>query len=131
MNNDRMLTLAAFLTSILCSLHFTDDIARGLERDGARNLIMVLILTFWLWVTLVLERPRWRYVMLFMGSLLAAAMPVLHLRTFGGEFIASGGGFFSIWLLIALGTLGTFSAILAARELWESRGKITGDSESR
>lgn len=125
MGNDRMLTVAAFLTGILCSLHFTDDIVRGLERDGTRNLIFVPMLTIWLWATLVLARPRWRYVILFVGSLIAAAMPVMHLRTLGGDFAASSGGFFSIWLLIALGVIGMFSAILAVRGLWNSQANAS------
>jgi hypothetical protein len=120
MNNDRMLTLASVLTSLLCSLHFTDDIVRGFEH-GPKNLIFVLILTFWLWATLVLARPRLRYVILLVGSLLAAAMPVLHLRTTGGEFAASSGAFVSIWVLITLGVMGSFSAILAVRGLWSLR----------
>lgn len=126
MNNDRLLTLASVLTAILCSLHFTDDIVRGLERDGTRNLIFVPILTFWLWATLVLARPRWRYVILLVGSLLATAMPVIHSRTMAGEFAASSGAFFSIWLLIVLGVVGTFSLILSLRGLWSLRANASG-----
>ena len=123
MNDDRLLTGLSLLTALLASLHFTDDIARGIEPDGTRNLIMVVILTVWLGVTLVLDRPRWRYGLLFFGSLGAAAMPVLHRRTMAGEFASLSGGFFSIWLLIALGVLGTFTAILCVRGLWGTRAK--------
>ncbi|HSC46527.1 MAG TPA: hypothetical protein VLG68_00405 [Gammaproteobacteria bacterium] len=115
---DRMLTLTSLIAVILLSLHVTDDVVRGLEKEAALNLVTVPILTFWLWVTLVLARPRWGYGILFLGGLFAAAMPVIHLRTMSGEFVASGGGFFTIWLLIALGVTGLFSAILALRGLW-------------
>ena len=118
MTNDRMLTVTSLLAVVLLSLHVTDDVVRGLEKDGALNLVIVPILAFLLWATLVLARPRWRYVILFLGALFTAAMPVIHLRTMSGEFVASGGGFFTIWLLIALGVTGIFSALLALRGLW-------------
>lgn len=116
--NDRLLTVTSIIAVILLSLHVTDDVVRGLEKDAVLNLVSVPILAFWLWATLVLARPRWRFAILFLGGLFAAVMPVMHLHTMSGEFVASGGGFFTIWLLIALGVTGLFSAVLALRELW-------------
>jgi hypothetical protein len=48
-------------------------------------------------------------------------MPLLHVRTTGGEFVASSVAFLSIWLLTALGAIGIFSAILAVRGLSSQR----------
>ena len=121
MNTDRLLTGFALAGALLTSLHFTDDIARGIEPDGTRNLIMVAVVTVWLWAILLLERPRVRYVILFFFSLAAALMPVAHRRTMAGEFASLSGGFFSIWLLIALSVVGCFSAILCVRGLWGTR----------
>jgi hypothetical protein len=56
-------------------------------------------------------------VVLLLGSLLAAAMPVLHLRGagVGGAFARTGGAFFFVWTLYALGVGGTFGVILSLR----------------
>jgi hypothetical protein len=59
--------------------------------------------------------------MLLVG-LLAAAMPVLHMRgVHYGEIAKSPGGFFFVWTLWALGGLGGVTVILAAGGLWSLR----------
>jgi len=59
------------------------------------------------------------YVIMLLGGLFAAAMPVLHMRGTRYPAIAtSSGGFFFVWTLIVCGVTGTFSVILAARALW-------------
>jgi hypothetical protein len=53
---------------------------------------------------------------------MAAAMPVLHMRgAHYGEIAKSPGGFFFVWTLWALGGLGGFTLMLAARGLWDLR----------
>jgi hypothetical protein len=125
MKNDHILTMTSLLAIILMSLHFTDDVVRGIEPGGLKNLGGVLILVVWLYTTLVLARRRWCYMILLVASLFAALMPVLHMsgKGVGGEFAASSGAFFSIWLLIALGVTGTFSLVLSVRGLWSLRAK--------
>jgi hypothetical protein len=84
--------------------------------------MLVPILVVWLYATLVLAGRRSGYVILLLGSLLGALVPVLH---FQGKRIAeiagSSGGFFFIWTLLALGATAVFSLILAARGLWSLR----------
>ena len=59
--------------------------------------------------------------MLLVG-LLAAGMPVLHMRgAHYGEIARSAGGFFFVWTLWALGGLGGLTVILSARGLWSLR----------
>jgi hypothetical protein len=76
----------------------------------------------WLYGALVLaERPS-GYVIMLLGSLLAFGVPVLHMKG-KGVGVASGiaqssGGFRFVWMLIALGVTGLFSAILSVRGLW-------------
>jgi hypothetical protein len=72
--------------------------------------------------TLVLTERRSGYIIMFLGSLLSLAVPVIHMKG-KGVGIASGialssGGFFFIWMLIALGVTALFSVILSARGLW-------------
>jgi hypothetical protein len=117
MDKDRLLTATSLLAIVLLSLHFTDDVVRGIEPGNMESMGGVAILAFWTWTTLVPARRRWAYAVLCIGALFAALMPVLHLRGkgVGGAFAASDGAFFSIWLLFALGTLGTVALALSAR----------------
>lgn len=127
MKNNTLLTITSLLSILLMTLHITDDIVRGLSPPGADNVGAVVIFLVWLVGTLVLGERRSGYVIMLVGGLFAAAMPVLHMK--GPSYIAiakSGGGFFFVWTLIAVGATGAFSVILAARALWSSRsGKGT------
>jgi hypothetical protein len=116
------LTITSLLTMLLASFHVTDDIARGLDPARPSSLVMVPILVVWLYATLVLTERRSGYVILLLGSLLGAFVPVLHFQGKRiGEIAASSGGFFFIWTLFALGATAVFSFILAAQGLWSLR----------
>ena len=59
---------------------------------------------------------------MFIAGLLAAAMPVIHMRgAHYGEIARSLGGFFFVWSLWALGGIGGLTFILSARGLWSLR----------
>lgn len=115
-----LLTIASLLSILLSTFHLTDDIIRGMEKGGASNLIAVPILVVWLYGTLVLTERRSGYVIVLLGSLLAASMPVIHMTGagVGGALAKSSGAFFFVWTLLALGVTGLFSVILSARGLW-------------
>ena len=123
MKSDTTLTITSLLTVVLMSLHLTDDIVRGFEPGGLMNLIGVLILAVWLYATLALAGRRSGYIILLLGSLLAAMMPVLHMsgKGIGPRVTESSGGLFFVWTLVALGVIGTFSLVLSVRGLWRSR----------
>jgi hypothetical protein len=53
---------------------------------------------------------------MLLGGIFAAGMPVLHLT--GPGLSVAARAFFFLWTLLALGVIGMFSVILAARELW-------------
>jgi hypothetical protein len=117
-----MLTTASLLSTLLMTFHLTDDIIRGFEPGGLKNLTGVLMLVVWLYGTLVLSERRAGYVILLLGGLLALGMPVVHMRGKGvGGEIATGGAFFFVWTLLALGVTGLFTVILSARGLWSLR----------
>ena len=126
MKHSVMLTLASLLSVLLFTFHLTDDIVRGWEPGGLSNLVGgSLIMVVWLYGALVLAERRSGYVIMLLGSLLALAVPVLHMKG-KGVGVASGianssGGFRFVWTLIALGVIGLFSAILSARGLWGLR----------
>ena len=121
MNYNALLTVTSLLSILLMSLHVTDDIVRGISPPGADNVGAVVIFVVWLFGTLALSERRSGFVIMLLGGIAAAAMPVLHMK--GARYptiAASSGGFFFVWTLIAVGVTGTFSVVLAARALWVS-----------
>ena len=118
-----MLTVTSLLAIILLSMHFTGDIVRGIEGGGISNLVGVVILVVWLYATLVASDRRWGRVVILLGALFAAAMPVLHMRGagVGGEFARSSGAFLFIWTLYALGVTGSFAFILSLQGMLGAR----------
>jgi len=121
---NRLLTITSLLSILLMSLHITDDIVRGLSPARSDNVGAVAIFVVWLLGTLPLAERVPGYIIMFLGGLFAAAMPVLHMRGARYPAIAtSDGGFFFVWTLIAVGVTGTFAVILAARALWLRRSR--------
>lgn len=119
--HDASLTVASLLSILLLTFHLADDIARGIEPGRLSTLVGVLILVGWLYGTLVLGGRRSGYVTVFLASVGGAAVPVVHMTgagLVGGRIAGSGGIFFWVWTLIALGVAASFSAILSARALW-------------
>ena len=124
MKPNTMLTVTSLLSILLMSFHITDDIRRGISRPGFDNVGAVVIFLVWLIGTLLLAERRFGYVIMLLGGLFAAAMPVLHMRGASYPTIAkASGGFFFIWTLIAVGVTGAFAVILSVRALWLSRSR--------
>jgi hypothetical protein len=118
MKHDRLLTVTSLLSILLLSIHVTDDIVRGIDPWGRQSLIGVLILAVLLYGTLVLAERRSGLIIMLLGGLLAAGMPVIHSKV----NMAKSGAFLFIWTLFALGATGTLTVILAARGL-RSQGR--------
>jgi len=125
MKQNIVLMVMSLLSIILSSIHLAHDIVRGSDSWGRQSLIGVLILVVWLYGTLLLAERRSGLVIMLVGGLLAAAMPIIHARV-NLEKIAA---FFFIWTLFAMGTTGTLSVILAARGLLV-RTRRTGEEAS-
>jgi hypothetical protein len=134
MKHSDLLTIASLISILLFTFHVTDDIIRGIEPGTISNLPAILIFTVWLYGTVVLAERRSGYVIIFLGSLLSLAVPILHMKGKGvgvaSNIANSNGGFFFVWTLIALGVTALFSVILSARGLWglrpgQARGRKT------
>lgn len=113
--------ISSLMSIVLLSLHLTQDALR--EKPGTwpaaeGNLVASLILLVYLCGTLLLHDKRSGYVITLIGGLFSAAMPVLHLTAPRFGLVPRPGDFVFMWSLIALGTLGLFSMILAVRGLW-------------
>jgi hypothetical protein len=116
-----MLVVTSLLSILLLTLHVTDDIVRGISKAQPSN-IALLVLTVFLYGTLVLAERRSGHVIMLLVGLFAAGMPVIHMRgVHYAEIAKSTGGFFFVWTLWALGGLGGVTFILAARGLWNLR----------
>jgi hypothetical protein len=119
MKRTTMLTITSLVSILLLSFHLTQDSLRvkpGSWDAGPGNLVAILILLVYLCGTVLLAGRRSGYVIMLLGGIFAAGMPVLHLT--GPGLSVAARAFFFLWTLIALGVIGMFSVILAARELW-------------
>ena len=113
-----VLPIASLLSVLLLTLHVTDDIVRGISNAEPSN-IALIVLTVFLYGTVVLSDRRSGHIIMLLVGLCAAAMPVMHMRgAHYGDIARSPGGFFFVWTLWALGGLGGLTLILAARGLW-------------
>ena len=121
MKHNTILAIASLFSILLLTLHITDDIVRGISKAESSNIALAALVVL-LYGTLVLAERRSGHVIMLLVGLLAAAMPVMHMRgAHYGEIAKSPGGFFFVWTLWALGGVGGFTFILAARGLWGLR----------
>lgn len=116
-----MLTVTSLFSIVLLSLHISEDILLGFAVGGLTNLIAIAILVVYLCGALLLPDRRSGLVILLVGSIIAAGMPVLHMSGAGVGVKRSAGAFFFIWTLYALGVSGTFGVILSVIALRSSR----------
>ena len=118
MKENAILVVTSLLSLLLLTIHITDDIVRGISPAESSNTALI-VLVLLLYGTLVLAEKRSGHVVMLVVGLLAAAMPVMHMRgAHYGQIARSAGGFFFVWTLWALGGLGGLTFILAARGLW-------------
>ena len=121
MNRNVMLTITSLLSILFTTFHLSDDIVRGFEPGGLRNISGVLMLVVWLYGTLVLAGRRSGYIIMLLGSILGSGMPVLHMMgkgLVGGRIVGSSGIHFWVWTLLTLQVTAIFSLVLSVRGLW-------------
>src|SRR5687767_8363366 len=121
MKRNVLLTITSSLSILLMTFHLSDDIVRGFEPGGFKNISGVLMMVVWLYGTLVLAGRRSGYIIILLGSLLGLVVPVAHMRgagLVGGRIANSSGIHFWVWTLITLQVTAIFSLILSARGLW-------------
>ena len=121
MKRSHILIVTSLLSILLMTFHLSDDIVRGFEPGGVKNIIGVLILVVWLYGTTVLAGRRSGYIIILLGSIGGAGVPVVHMigkGLVGGRLANSSGIYFWVWTLITLQVTAIFSLILSARGLW-------------
>jgi hypothetical protein len=121
MKQNAILVVTSLLSILLLTLHITDDIVRGISKAESSNTALIVLVVL-LYGTLVLAERRSGHVIMLLVGLLAAAMPVMHMRgTHYPDIAKSPGGVFFVWGLWALGGLGGLTAVLSVRGLWSLR----------
>ena len=121
MKRSGMLTITSLLSILLMTFHLSDDIVRGFEPGGFKNVTGVLMLVVWLYGTVVLADRRSGYVIILLGSILGLIVPLAHMRgvgLVGGRIANSSGIFFFVWTLITLHVTAIFSLVLSLLGLW-------------
>jgi hypothetical protein len=128
--NNLLLTILSLLSILFVTLHLAGDIVYGYEPGTVSNLIAVPIAVVWLYGTLVLAGRRSGYIIILLGSLLSLVVPVVHMQGKGvgvaSRMVNTGGHFFFVWTLLALGVTGLFGVILSVRGLWSLRRASPG-----
>jgi hypothetical protein len=118
MKHDRTLMITSLLTILLMSLHFTDDIVRGISTPGTANIFGIVILLVWLYGTVVLSGRLAGYIIMLLGGVFAVLMPIAHMPGPGfPDIVKSEGGFFFLWNVFTVGLTGAFAVILAVHGL--------------
>ncbi|MBV9216243.1 MAG: hypothetical protein JO053_08710 [Acidobacteria bacterium] len=121
MNRNVLLTITSVLSVLLFTFHLTDDIIHGAEPGSLSDLIgATAISVVLLYVALTLTGRLTGYIILLLGGLMSFGGAAIHMTGagVGAKYAQATGGYFFIWTLLALGTTGILSAVLAAQGLW-------------
>src|SRR3954470_14399026 len=122
MKPNQMLTIASLLLIVLTVAHLAQDVAYGYEPGHIINLVAVPIAVVWLRGTLMLAGRRSGYIITLLFSLFSLVVPLVHSQGKGfglaSRMAYTGGHFFFVFSLLAIGVLGIFSIILCVRGLW-------------
>lgn len=122
MSPQRTLTVTSLLTLLLFTLHWADEISRGMEPGTMSSLWGFGILFVWIYGTLAIGDKRSGVFVQLLASLLGAAVPIVHMQHagwMGGHIpINSPGALFWAWTMVAMGVCGMLTAALAVRVLW-------------
>ena len=124
MKDNPMLTILSLLSILLGTFHISEDIVRGFEPGGFKNIQTILTFSVWLFGTLVLAGRRSGYIIMLLGSILGVLMSLAHMRgagLVGGRIANSGGKLFWVWTILAIGMTSLLSLFLSARALWRTR----------
>jgi hypothetical protein len=126
MKHQVTLTITSLLSILLFSLHWADEVARGLEPGTIQGVGGLLILAVWLSALLVFPERPLGLILILLGSMLASGVPVLHMTGRGlvlGRYGTTNANamFFWVWTNIALGASGMLSLVLSVRALWTLR----------
>jgi hypothetical protein len=119
MKPNHLLVIASVLSILLMTLHLTSDTVHaraGTPEAGGSPLVAAPVLALLLCGTLLLNERRSGIIIMLIGSILAIAMPVVHVMAPGGMFHGSfaryNPAFLFVWTLHALAVIGLFAFVV-------------------
>ena len=119
MKQSTVLTVTSLLSILFLTIHLTSDFLHDPDELSLQGVLIGARPDRPAWGTLVLAERRTGHVIMLLGSLFALGMPVIHLMRARGvaDALARPDAFFFVWILLALGITGLFSAVLSVRGL--------------
>src|ERR1051325_7399513 len=130
MKRNTVLIVASLLSLLLFEIHVTDDMVRGLDHLSTWNVIGELIAALWLYGALVLGQRLSGHIIMLLGGIIAAAIPILHLRgNHLDALAASPGAYRFILTLYVIGPIGVLCIVLAVQGMRSLRAKPVGGLE--
>jgi hypothetical protein len=124
MQHNRTLVITSLLSIVLVIFHVSEDIVRGFEPGGFKQIQTILTMSLWAYGTVALTGRRSGYVLMLLGGLLGSLVSIAHMRGPGlvGGRIANSDGIL-LWVLseLLLGVTACVSVVLAAQGLWSLR----------
>lgn len=123
MKHNTVLIVLSLLNALFFGLHLTGDIVFGIEKGGREILVGVLILAVYLYGAVGLPERLAGYIILLLGGLASAALPVVHTmgRPLGERFAQLPGGFVFICTLLTMGATGLVAFVLSVQAIWNLR----------
>lgn len=122
MKHNTVLIVLSLLNALFFALHLTSDVVFGIESGGRDILVGVLILAVYLYGAVGLPDRLAGYIILLLGGLASAALPVVHTgRPLGERFAQLPGGFSFIWILLTMGATGLVAFVLSVQAIWSLR----------
>lgn len=124
MKRNVILAITSVLSIVLSIFHLADDVRRGYEPGGFKNVSGMMMMVVWLYGAVILRGRRSGYVITVLGSLLGTLISLAHMLgkgMVGGRVPAYAGVWFWVWTMLALQVTSVFSLILSVRGLWNPR----------
>ena len=120
MKHNTVLIVLSLLNALFFGLHLTGDIVFGMEKGGREILVGVLILAVYLYGAVGLRERLAGYIILLLGGLASAALPVVHTmgRPLGERFAQLPSGFSFILTLLTMGATGIVAFVLSVQAIW-------------
>jgi hypothetical protein len=118
------LTITSLLSILLVLFHVSEDIVRGFEPGGFKQIQTILTMGVWLYGTLALAGRRSGYILMLLGALLGSVVSLAHMRgagLVGGRIANTDGMLLWVFPQLVLGVVASVSVVLAAQGLWSLR----------
>src|SRR3977135_523144 len=115
--NTRMLKMTSLISVVLFILHVTGDISLGYEKGSVYPVIPIA--PVFLTSATIIGQNLAGHVIMFLGGIASALMPVLHWKLYA---VADKGalGYWFAAIVLSMGVTGSFGAVVAVVLMWEA-----------